>query len=377
MLYSEIEIFEYVKIFLGLFFIFKIIINFRELTLTIKDNKLFIFLVFYICASILWTADYSNTPRVMAFFVNISVVIFIVSRFELIDFLKFLRIFFAFILTSCYIAVFIFPHIGIDSGLHFGSWNGVFSQKNRTGIILVYSLITSITLLISSKNMKKMDIIMIIATLFFVLNTTSSTAILISTLCIFISLIYVIFLKYDKKIRIISFLFAAVIILASYYSLDYLINLISNTTGKDMTLTGRTFIWDYLIDQNEGITLFLGHGYGYYWSEFNTSLYKFYSAIGFITTTAHNGYIDILLDLGYVGLLLFLTMYVFSMGKYLISYLFLDVKKDALWGILILSCMIPYNFSESLFISYNSLGMIFIFCSTLYASKILEMREQV
>ncbi|WP_214807095.1 O-antigen ligase [Exiguobacterium sp. s102] len=373
--YNGIVFFEYMKYFIGLFFIYNLIKSWEFLALTAKDNKVLIIFLLYVTLSVLWTPGYSNISRIFSLLVNFSVALFIIKRFTVLELLKFLRVFFLFILISSYVTVILFPDIGIESGVHSGSWNGVFGQKNRAGIVLVYSLITTIVLMISETKIKKIDIGSFFLTIIFIINTNSSTAIMICLLSIFISFSYYMFTKCNKLVRIVFLIFASVILISTYFFISYISPAIKEFTGKDLTLTGRTFIWNYLLNENKGVSVLIGNGYGYYWSNFNESLYRFYNAIGFVTTTAHNGFIDIILDLGYVGLFLFIILLIISLVGYIYNFTSYNLKVYTLWPILILICMIPYNFSESLFISYNSLSIVFVFCSIIYISKISDYRE--
>jgi O-antigen ligase len=75
-------------------------------------------------------------------------------------------------------------------------------------------------------------------------------------------------------------------------------------SGRDPTLTGRTLIWQVtweLIQQRP----ILGFGYGAFWLEGNESASVLQEAVRWATPTAHNGYLDLILALGFVGLMLF------------------------------------------------------------------------
>jgi len=73
-------------------------------------------------------------------------------------------------------------------------------------------------------------------------------------------------------------------------------------TGKDLTFTGRTAIWEIL---NEHIRLrpLLGSGYGAYWAGATPTSpsYEMLTRLYFYPTEGHNGYLDVINDLGLVG----------------------------------------------------------------------------
>lgn len=96
--------------------------------------------------------------------------------------------------------------------------------------------------------------------------------------------------------------------------LDILLVPVTALSGKDSTFTARTQIWD-LIRAHIQYSPMIGSGYGGYWAgPIPTSpSYIFLKVMYFYPSEAHNGYLDIINDLGYAGLLLLLG--------YLIGYI--------------------------------------------------------
>ncbi len=79
---------------------------------------------------------------------------------------------------------------------------------------------------------------------------------------------------------------------------------ITVVTGKDMTFSNRAMIWD-IIKEHAQLHPILGTGYGAYWTGAvpTSASYVFLSRMYFWPTEAHNGYLDVVNDLGFVGLL--------------------------------------------------------------------------
>ena len=74
--------------------------------------------------------------------------------------------------------------------------------------------------------------------------------------------------------------------------------------GRDATLTGRTDIWKLVI--NMTTNPILGAGYESFWA--GARLAKIWSMYWWHPNEAHNGYIEVFINLGVVGLLLFFLM---------------------------------------------------------------------
>mgnify|MGYP006137444093 CR=1 FL=1 len=70
-------------------------------------------------------------------------------------------------------------------------------------------------------------------------------------------------------------------------------------TGKDLTFTGRTDIWDILVEHIK-LNPYLGTGYGAYWTGpvAGSLSNEFMLRLHFYPGSAHNGYLEILNDLG-------------------------------------------------------------------------------
>ena len=82
---------------------------------------------------------------------------------------------------------------------------------------------------------------------------------------------------------------------------------ITAITGKDMTFSNRAMIWD-IIKEHAQLHPLLGTGYGAYWTGAvpTSPSYVFLSRMYFWPSEAHNGYLDVVNDLGFVGLVILL-----------------------------------------------------------------------
>ncbi len=79
---------------------------------------------------------------------------------------------------------------------------------------------------------------------------------------------------------------------------------ITAITGKDMTFTNRAMIWD-IVKEHIQFHPILGTGFGAYWTgaDPTSPSYVFLSRMYFWPSEAHNGYLDVVNDLGFVGLI--------------------------------------------------------------------------
>jgi exopolysaccharide production protein ExoQ len=76
--------------------------------------------------------------------------------------------------------------------------------------------------------------------------------------------------------------------------------LLFKALGKDPTLTGRTDIWAALLRQSAKHPL-TGYGYAVFWTLESHPAQWIRKETGWLVPTAHNGWLDILAQLGWIG----------------------------------------------------------------------------
>jgi exopolysaccharide production protein ExoQ len=136
---------------------------------------------------------------------------------------------------------------------------------------------------------------------------------------------------------------------------------LTSTLGRESTLTGRTEIWAGLIPVVMQQPI-LGSGFGGFWTPANRAKHE----IG----EAHNGYLDLLLDLGIVGLLL-ASMFLMSSCRKAQREMSSDFDWAILWICYLLMSVI-HNITESSlnsFTSYLTAVLIFLSVSSVKATS--------
>ena len=117
----------------------------------------------------------------------------------------------------------------------------------------------------------------------------------------------------------------------------------TSSTGRDATLTGRTEVWAALLPVAMQRPI-LGHGSGGFWIPRTKEAFQI--------SEAHSGYLEVLLDLGFVGILL-VSMYILSYCRKAHRVLSLDYD----WGALCVCFIIMFvvhNISESSINTFTS-----------------------
>lgn len=126
------------------------------------------------------------------------------------------------------------------------------------------------------------------------------------------------------------------------------------TLGKDPGLTGRKDVWDILL--NMKTNPFIGTGFESFW--LGSRLEFMRNALpNFPINEAHNGYIEVYLNLGWAGLC-FIGLLIGTGYKRIIFYICQDPEKGCLFlGFLL--CALFYSFSEAAF-RYSTFSWLFL-----------------
>jgi O-antigen ligase len=151
---------------------------------------------------------------------------------------------------------------------------------------------------------------------------------------------------------------------------------ITALTGKDMSLTGRTEIWA-ILSEHISYRPFLGSGYAAYWTAGpvpGADSYAFVWRMGsFYPGSAHNGYLEIVNDLGWAGLVC-LIAYIVVYVRQSLQLLGIDQHQGALYLALFFQQAIT-NLSETHWFSVQSVDFVIMaLATTALARSLLEHR---
>ena len=145
--------------------------------------------------------------------------------------------------------------------------------------------------------------------------------------------------------------------------------------GKDTTFTGRTVLWVLVLESIFKKPL-LGYGYQAFWTgESGPSLYLYLSSESdWLAPHAHNGYLDMWLDLGIFSVVIIIIGIVVNLYRqfktFFITYQYRDFAIMQVFVVLI-----GVNFFESLFLKPNNIFWVFYFYCIIYISEQIRARK--
>lgn len=126
--------------------------------------------------------------------------------------------------------------------------------------------------------------------------------------------------------------------------------------GKDLTFTGRTDLWAYVLDMIE-LRPWLGYGFAGFWQGFDGPSAYIWKVEPWFPEHAHNGFLNLMLNLGFVGLIVFALGFFAALGRgaKLVS---LTRTPEYLLPMAYLTFMVLYNLSESVILLQNTIFWI-------------------
>ncbi|WP_161557574.1 O-antigen ligase family protein [Acidisarcina polymorpha] len=197
----------------------------------------------------------------------------------------------------------VFPQYGIDHQLHEGAWQGLFTQKNVCAESTLFLLTPALTTTSMSRYGQVLRYGYISACLLIIVMSQSRTGWAMCLLYFaFVStlrLLRRVARKDILKVAFVSFTVVGGVAIAIQEYPSVVLSLVSRAGN----VSGRTQIWKAV---TESILRHPIGGYGFdaFWSLFYGEASHIFAATGWVVTSAHNGFLNVTLELGIVGLVL-------------------------------------------------------------------------
>ena len=291
--------------------------------------------------------------------------LYFASRFSVKEQINILTISLAIVGILTVLFSFAFPGSAIEAGANAGALRGPFTQKNLLARIASLGIIVFFVAVNHFSKNKKILAFGLISFMIIVLLTTSKTALLLLFLLALLVPLYRV-TRWNSTISIpiviISFLLISSIffvVLSNWESTMLAL-------GRDPDLSGRTGLWLGAIEKIKERP-WLGYGYQGFWQDGGGAM-ELWAKERYKPPHAHNGYINIALDLGLTGLIIFMSFIFIEFIKS-ISFLRRYHSAIAFWPILYITFFAFYNYSENTIIEHNSIFWVLLVSISLSMSS--------
>lgn len=268
---------------------------------------------------------------------------------------------------------------GTDISLH-DAWHGITFQKNGFGGTASIVTILCAHRLLAPGKASIWTLAGIVVAVICLMLSRSSTSLLSMMLCVgFMVLVLrvpVIRRRFTPHVVIGVFSLIIIYELAVQNLIPGVATLLApvmHLTGKDMTFSARSIIWE-MVKQHSAAAPWLGTGYGAFWTgpQPGSPSHVFVERLYFYPSESHNGYLEILNDLGRVGLICLLAFLIFFVRQGLLLMPF-DRGQAVLYLALLYQQMVD-NLSESEWFSRTAVCSLLLLVSTCLSRALTEQR---
>ncbi len=353
-------------------FTFLVFLFWQDAIAIINRNKVLFILTAIAYFSFLWSdfPDYTFlNSRDILMMTNFG--LYFAIRFSLKEQIKIITYTLLIGMFLSLVFVYAFPGIGRHWVDHPGAWKGVYGHKNYLGSMMVLSSLAFLSL--AKDTLLIYRISGLFLSLVFMIFSTSRTSLVLSFILILIIMFYKKF-RWRGKVSVI-YIDIGILILGcvSLLVFTYWVEIITGL-GRDPTITGRTIIWNIALTRLMERP-FLGYGRGAFWAPKSNYAIEASQAIGtgWVPPHGHNGFIDTTLDVGLIGLVLFLFCYFITFARAL-KLGYASKKPEDTWPLIYLIFLAINNITESCLLYLPNLyWVLFITISfTLSKTKVIK-----
>lgn len=316
-----------------------------------KGKLVWLLLVFAAC-SYFWSAvpDITKT-RVVALTGTMIFSLYITSRYTIKEQLQLLGWTFGTIVIASIIFAVLLPKFGQMGGVHAGAWRGIYNHKNVLGKMMVISAMVFALLALQAQRHRWVLWGLLGCSVMLILLSRASSPLL--NLVILAGVLATLRIFQWRYV----FMVPALIGISSLGTIIYTLitsnaGQVAGMLGKDLTLTGRTNFWPLMLDKIRESPLF-GYGFGAFWQGLDGPSAYIWNASTFKAPNGHNGYLDLCLELGLIGLALYAIQFFMGFKKALENVRLVKTS-DGFWPTILFSYIILANLTESSLMLQNN-----------------------
>jgi exopolysaccharide production protein ExoQ len=275
------------------------------------------------------------------------------SRYELPDQLRLL----AWVCGICVVFSFLFGLFGLgtasDADKNVPGWYGIFIQKNNCGRMMLLSTLIFFFWGRTEPSHKRTARIGAIASIVLLLLSRSLTSTIVFVMVTILIPYMWWILRKSTRWMTAGFAFLVVAGATAVLYVGTHLQQTASLVGKDPTLTGRLEIWILCVVMALRQP-WLGYGYEAFWLPDQWYVQKAWKALGWNAPSAHNGYLQLWLELGILGTCLFLLVFFYFFVKSLQSVRH-NVTQGSAWPLALLLFLLLTNLTEPIFLESSSI----------------------
>jgi O-antigen ligase len=253
--------------------------------------------------------------------------------------------------VGTYIACLGFRGFAVNDPVHPGAWNGLWYEKNMLGRMMTYGALTSATAAILAPERRRLWSFSAVLCVGAVAMSRSTTSLLGVALAMG-GLFGLFLLRRGASVALVT-LWGALSFGGFFLGiLVFAPDLFFGLIGKDPSLTGRTDIWAAVLRRVQERPI-LGYGYGAFWLDPWGPAWFVREEVKWAVPHAHNGWLELLAEIGVVGVALAAAHYLIAASKAALRAL-RDIEGS--WAMLFMVLFALFSVSEPTIMQYNDLA---------------------
>ncbi len=299
-------------------------------------------------ASVSWSQDPALTlRRSIALALSLVFGVYLASRFSQKEQLRLL----AWAFGVCIVFSFFFELLELNPSQGYPGWYGVFDIKNQLGQNMVLSALVFLFWKKVEPENKALATAGFIASVTLLALSLAMTAIVV--FAVLMVLLPYLQRTLRKSLRTlvagVAFLLAAGTLSALYIPSH--LEEVTGFLGKDPALTGRVPLW--IVSAVMALQRpWLGYGFSAFWLPDETYTQRIWQLLGWMPPQAHNGILELWLELGLVGIGFLLVVFAYYSVKAL-RFLRHSSEPAAAWPIMFLVFLFLTNLTTAFFLVAN------------------------
>jgi O-antigen ligase len=327
-----------------------------------RANLSLVLLLLLPLSSALWSIEPGDTlRRGGALLLGALLGFFLAVRFTPAGLLRVLLWGLAPAVLLSWIFVLAWPDRGIMSYPYAGSWRGIFTQKNALGQVMLLNVLVVLMVLPATRRYRWLLWVDLALSLVLLIQANSKTYLLGGLVLAATGVSAKLWIGRSRQFAPAIALLATATILVSI-NIDTILALF----GRDLTLTGRTDLWQAVWPMIEQRML-LGYGYQAFWISPLGPAAQVWFDIDWRAPNAHNGILEWWLGLGIVGLALLAFVVLGAALRAIRASRGVD-RTRTLWTLMFLSLFLLSGISESDVLSQNDLLSVLFITSVVYCN---------
>lgn len=329
----------------------------------------------YAAASYAWSYDPPTTMRraaLLAVLVIIAFVVFARAQGAQRDFLRVLNRSVALLVAASLVVTAAFPAYSItDIG-----WRGVATHKNEFGQLAAVGTLLGIAAIVAGQRALGMVAVAVCLALL-ALSRSLTAAISLTFVLVLVGsgASFARLSRGSREFRIVALCLVMFCVAIGHVVVVFglvprpleLVQMAFAAAGKSTTLTGRTELWDLVLLNTRFHDPLTGGGFGSFWTGLTGAAgYVSWRFPGGYVGSAHNGYIDVFNELGYLGLAILCLFVVTQVAMLIGSQRVSRAERFFHWAVIFFALIV--NTTESSFwrgTSFLNIVILMSYCRLL------------